>query len=522
MDKKRQIIIGILVIALLGLLPTGCGKPGSSGPATDRVNADTQAAAAQPKDRFENVRAMIGQALTKWSIPSLAVAVAKDGRIVWEQAWGFADQEKKIPASPDTMYSLASISKSITATGLMVLVEKGLIDLNRPANDYLGPAPLTGYAADASLATVKMLLQHTAGLPAHANIFFQNHLSLRPAMEESIRRYGILTSLPGERYNYSNFGFGILDHIISRTSKKSFPEFMDTEVFKPLGMNRTTVLTGPLTASMAVRYSQEGRPLSFYDFDHRGASAICASAHDLVRFGMFQLKNHLQDQEPILSDRTIELMHTDVVAYRPKIKYGLGFAVIEKGGYRFISHTGGMPGVTCRLTFIPSENAVSVILSNSGLYMSYDYWDIELAIFAALIPGFPAQIEPDEQMKAVVPNKESIGDWAGICRIGDRRVPVALAIKDAHSARLTIDGAAFDQLKVETPLGPTGFYEDGYFRATFFTHIDTPEANRSPHVLFLEVKLREKKLQGTLSACAINQTFMLPYWIDLAKISGDH
>lgn len=79
-------------------------------------------------------------------IPSLSVAVAKDGKIIWEEGFGWADREKMIPAIPDTLYSLASVTKPFTATGLMRLVELGKIDLDKPANEYLGASKITGLA----------------------------------------------------------------------------------------------------------------------------------------------------------------------------------------------------------------------------------------------------------------------------------------------------------------------------------------------------------------------------------------
>src|SRR2546430_14784147 len=111
--------------------------------------------------------------------PSVAVAVAKEGRIVWEDAIGWANREKRIPATASTIYPLASISKPITATGLMVLVERGLVDLDRPINAYLGTAKLTGLGGDTTGATVRRGLSPTAGLPLHSQ-FFYSDLGYRP------------------------------------------------------------------------------------------------------------------------------------------------------------------------------------------------------------------------------------------------------------------------------------------------------------------------------------------------------
>ena len=97
----------------------------------------------------------------------------EDGKIIWEEGFGWADREKRIPATEHTMYSLASISKPITATGLMVLVERGLVDLDDPIDDYLGDAKLNGRAFDASEATVRRVANHTAGLPLHYQFFYR-------------------------------------------------------------------------------------------------------------------------------------------------------------------------------------------------------------------------------------------------------------------------------------------------------------------------------------------------------------
>jgi CubicO group peptidase (beta-lactamase class C family) len=271
--------------------------------AVSAMNAERFLPRADDTDVFSGVRAAIRQELRKDGVPSLAVGVAKKGKIIWEEAFGLADIARGIASTPETMYSLASISKPFTATGLMVLVERGLVDLDRPANDYLGEAKLTVFEGDASSVTVKHLLHHTAGLGTHWNFFFANEPAERPDMEESIRRYGICVWPPGTIYNYANFGYGILEHIIERASKMRYPDFMSTEVFEPLGLGRTSVITrAPGDDFVAQRYISARSVLPFYDFDHRGASAVYSSARDLLRFGMFHLKDRLPGQRKILRE----------------------------------------------------------------------------------------------------------------------------------------------------------------------------------------------------------------------------
>src|SRR5512134_3804902 len=122
--------------------------------ALSAIPASVVAQRAGP-DQFAVARAHAKAAVTDSGVPSLAVAVSKGGKIVWQEGFGWADREGRIPATEHTTYSLASISKPITATGLMILVERGLVKLDNPANDYLGTGKITGLAGDAAGATVR-------------------------------------------------------------------------------------------------------------------------------------------------------------------------------------------------------------------------------------------------------------------------------------------------------------------------------------------------------------------------------
>ena len=266
---------------------------------------------------FDEVRDYIRSHMAADRVPSISVAVARDGHILWEEGFGWADREKRVAANQHTMYSVASISKPFTATGLMTLVEQKRIDLDRPINQYLGKAQLRARVGNAEDATVRRVANHTSGLPFHYQFFYQDEPFRPPSMDETIRRYGNLVTMPGEKWEYSNLGYGILDYVIARVSGESYDDYMRQAVFLKLGLTHTSVGIGPgLEKFAAVRYGSDGLPLPFFDFDHRGASAIYSSAHDLVRFGMFHLGAHLPGQTQILSDSSLAEMqkfspHTD-------------------------------------------------------------------------------------------------------------------------------------------------------------------------------------------------------------------
>lgn len=309
--------------------------------------------------RFAEISNSIRQLIDERQLPSIVVAVAKDGRIVWEEGFGWADRDRRIAATPDTPYSLASISKPFTATAVMKLVEAKRVALDRQANDYLGDARIGG--PDVAAATVRRVLSHTAGLPAYFRAFFGTD---RPPIEDIIARYALLTSRPGRRHVYSNLGYGVLEHIIARVSGLSYEEFMRREIFVPLRLESASI---PVTAPPlgAVRYAAHDHPLPFYDVGHRGASAVYASARDLVRFGMFHLKERLDGGALILTRRSIEEMQRIQTPESATEGYGLGWRLQDTdAAFRHVGHTGGMPGVTTVLSLYPAERVVIVVLAN--------------------------------------------------------------------------------------------------------------------------------------------------------------
>jgi CubicO group peptidase (beta-lactamase class C family) len=139
---------------------------------------------------------------------------------------------------------------------------------------------------------------------------------------------------------------------------------MRREIFVPLRLESASV---PLAAPphTAVRYDARHHPLPFYDLGHRGASSIFASAHDLARFGMFHLKERLDDTQPILKGRSIDEMQRIQTQLSVTDGYGLGWRISEAhSGVRHIGHTGGMPGVTTVLSLFPMQRVVVVVLTN--------------------------------------------------------------------------------------------------------------------------------------------------------------
>lgn len=481
------------VLLLCGLaLGTACG---SAPAATD----------------FADVLAKIERVVADEGVPSIAVAVARDGRIVWEAAFGLANKETGLAATPHTPYSLASISKPITATGLMVLVERGLVDLDRPINEYLGDAPVTGRAGPAREATVRRVANHTAGLPLHYQFFYQDEPYRRPPMDETIRRYANLVTAPGERFQYSNLGYGLIDYVIARQSGMSYTQFMRAHVFEPLGMSRSAVGVPPgLENRQAVRYAADGTPIPFYDFDHRGGSAVYASAHDLIRFAMFHLGDDVSGQRAVISEASRQAMQRPTAEMSSEASYGIGWGMRECAtGTVLVGHSGGMGGVSTSLTMAPEHDLAVAVLANGR-----SQWPgaITEDIVNTLLPGCVDESENDDDSAPATDLRPLQGTWRGKLAAHTGDLPFSITIRDETVTAALGDGAP-------TPADNVRF-RDGFLTGRFAGTIGTPDVERRDYLIRLDLKLRGDVLNGSAIALSTPGNRVgnaLTHWAELRR-----
>lgn len=452
--------------------------------------------------RYADVRSYIQEAMEEHGLPSVAVAVAKDGEIVWAEGFGWADLDRRVPATPETMYSLASISKPITATALMRLVERGEVDLDRPANEYLGEGQIHSAVWDPEGATVRRVLSHTAGLPLHWEFFYEGEDHPRRTTAQGIERFGVLVTPPGELYQYSNLGYGILDEIIEHVSGRAYADFLETEVFQPLGMDRSAVSTGAgLGDAAAVRYDADNRPVPYYDFDHRGGSAVYSSAIDLVRFGAYHLGNILEGQQRILEDSTILAMQRTLTpGTGPRDQgYGMGWLIqADHNGYRRIAHTGGMPGVSTGLYLYPEENVAIAVLTNRSNPLVPR---IAHRIASVMLPGYrttfeerqaAAEDEPEAE-DAFHPPAELLGQWSGTIRTYEGDVPLTLRFQPDGDVHVAIGDGLVALLNDVS-------FRDGRLTGRSLGTIPTQDTRHHDHDVLLDLRLRGDALTGAVTA----------------------
>jgi CubicO group peptidase (beta-lactamase class C family)/acetyl esterase/lipase len=479
-------------------------------------------AGADETDQFNAIRDEIQRRMVQQSVPSVSVAVARGDRILWEEGFGWADRENRLRATPLTPYTLGSISKPITATALMILVERKRLALEKPINDYLGDAKVLARVGDASQATLQRVAQHTAGLPGYYETFYPDERGTPPTPEVVTLRYSFVVSPPGVRFYYSNLNYALLGEAVARASGKDFRDFLREEVFLPLGMDRSGVPLSPsLRKYRAIRYGVDRQRLPDYVTPHAPASDIYASAHDLVRFGMFHLKAHLADQKPILQDRAIDMMQQSVVPMGDE-HYGIGWHIRKDAkGRRQVLHGGGAAGVDVQLTLVPEEKLCVVVLANvtrdwPGAVTEH----VTNAILAKVLGGAPGDYPMAAGPKAPSPTSglpgKLRGKWTGSVHTHRQELPVTLWFQASGDVHAQLG----DQLK---GLVNDARFSEGQFTGKMTGDIETPEANRRPYHLHWDMTLRDGRLGGVLYAIGRHPSRgqSLPHWVELRKQVGE-
>ncbi len=434
--------------------------------------------------RFNAVRRLIQDGLARDSAPGLAIAVARGDSILWEEGFGWADPEKHIPVTLNTPFYLASVTKTITATALMVLRERGQLGLDQPANEYLRTSKLWSPRWNLDSATVRRLATHRAGVTTFdLDCPTDAPACPFPSMDELIRRYGVVSRPPGEYFDYSNLGYDILGEVIASAAGKNLSAFLLDEVFRPLGMTHSTlgVDTNSAPAPAVPYYWVRGRvPHSLRTF---AASSGYSSVHDLVRFGQMHAKVRLSRARPILSDAAIDTMQLSDVPATSTQRYGIGWWIDEnRFGYRSLLAQGGTGAAAAWLRVIPSERVVVVVLANKGVSFARAVVD---AAIADLLPRYAELMNAPQPtqtsaMPAAAPaplDTSFVGAWRGELLTESGEVKMDLTVSDSGAVRATFSsrpGASPGRARFATRL----------LRLTITGDLGTADSTRGQRLFF--------------------------------------
>jgi CubicO group peptidase (beta-lactamase class C family) len=467
-------------------------------------------------EQFERIRDRIRHYVEKDGVPSISIAVVKGDKIVWEEGFGWADVEKRVRATPRTAYMLASVSKPITSTILMLLAERGRVDLDRPANDYLGHHKIRSRLGDASRVTVRQLLLHTSGLPNYYETFYADEKDTPRSVDFLLGQYG-WTMIPQERFHYSNLGYTLLGEIAARVTGKTFAVLAKQELFAPLGMEQTFVPTDiQRPKGVAVRYRTDGTRLPDYITAQVPAADLHSSAHDLALFALLHLK---AGKKRLLSDKAIDAMWKHPVRIQGfNYDYGWGWSIgVDAKGRRHLFHGGGSAGCDAHLCLLPEKNLAVAILVNKtrkwpGTAVTQDLLDLTLAdLLSEKVKDVHLEFGEDRPNRSRFAS-EVRGVWRGTIATPKQALSITLTFKDSSEVTAILGK------QEETPVKEVK-YVDRIFLGRIQGDLGVEDAARRPYDLDWHLTIVDGRLCGILYAIGRENArgLELPYWAELKR-----
>ena len=313
--------------------------------------------------------ALIPSQLQNRNVAGAVVSVVKDGQVLFQKGYGYADVEAKKPVLPDqTLFRPGSISKLFTATAVMQLVEQGKLDLDRDVNDYLDftipktfPEPVT----------LRQLLTHTAGFEETLkNLFVAHESDVKPLRTYLVHQMPARIFPPGKVPSYSNYGFTLAGYIVERVSGEKFERYITNHILEPLRMTNSTFdqpLPPQFAAQMSKAYLNASKKPGDFEFVQAGpAGALSTTAADMTRFMLAFLQDGSVDGVAILKPETVRQMETRQFALHPMI-CGLGITFMEYwlDPVRAIGHGGDTVYFHSDMVLVPDAHVGYFISYNS-------------------------------------------------------------------------------------------------------------------------------------------------------------
>lgn len=368
------------IAAIAALMVVGGSSVAQIGPAPLVPKPAAQRSAAEPvvpsgapeltkADVDAWLDGLIPYAIHSGDVAGAEIVVVKDGKILTERGFGFADVAKRIPVDPErTLFRPGSVSKLFTWTAVMQQVEAGKLGLDTDVNRYLD---FTIPPRDGKPITLRNLLTHTAGFEETSKdvMFYDagNLKSLGTYLKERLPRR---IYAPGTTPAYSNYGAALAGYIVERVSHEPFDAYIERHVFAPLGMNSST-FRQPLPAQFAARMSKgydraSETPAGYELVGPAPAGALASTGADMARFMIAHLEGGSLDGKAILQPATARMMHdTPLTLLPPLNRMELGFFETNINGREVIAHLGDTQAFHTGLHLFLNEHVGIYISTNS-------------------------------------------------------------------------------------------------------------------------------------------------------------
>jgi CubicO group peptidase (beta-lactamase class C family) len=304
-------------------------------------------------------------------IPGAVVSVVKDGQVLFQKGYGFADLEKQIPVDPaETLFRIGSVCKLFVWTAVMQLVEQGKLSLDADVITYLDFKIPANYQKP---ITMKDLMSHTAGFEGSDQGLLKKHPEDMGSLEQYVKMYiPARVYPPGKIEAYSNYGAALASYIVERISGMSFNDYIEKNLLSPLDMTHSTFrqpLPTERASNLANGYTFIKRQYMKAGFEYivpYPVGSLSSTGDDMARFMLAHLQNGQLGDSRILAAKTAQQMQSQLFTYDPRIT-GMAYGFYENrvNGQRVLSHGGGTNIFSSKLYLIPNQNTGIFISTNA-------------------------------------------------------------------------------------------------------------------------------------------------------------
>jgi CubicO group peptidase (beta-lactamase class C family) len=360
-------------------------------------------------------------------IPGISVAVVHDQQLVWAAGFGEADRERKVAASPQTVYSICSISKLFTAIAVMQLRDEGKLRLDDPIKQHLPWFQMKRTYPGSAPITVESLLTHSAGFQQDPPIAYWTGAFNFPSsaqIRESLKDAELLFPV-GRHSEYSNTAYILAGEIVAAASGTTYAERVKSRIIEPLGLTNTTPdmpaeLRGGRLAIGYSGFGRDGKRVQLPFFQTRGlapAAGFASSATDLARFASWQFGLLGSGASDVLDANTLREMQR---VHFPDSEWsqarGLGFRVWRSKDRTFVGHGGDCPGFRTAMLLQPEERIATIFLGNASGIANEDFaeriYEIMAPAIRAAVAGEPITARADTSLAAFAGSYD-YAPWGG-------------------------------------------------------------------------------------------------------------
>jgi CubicO group peptidase (beta-lactamase class C family) len=386
----RAVVPAIVAVALLA-----CGSAAADPPS---------AAGDPPPEAVARAIEFLRREIPRAGFPGASLTVVSHGQVLLSTTVGVSDLDTRTPTTRSTLYTVASMTKSITAAALLQLRDRGLVDLDAPVQRYL-PWFRVASEADSRRITLRRLLDHTSGLPVNSHgVVWQDPETIRDSLERGVRalRHVRLRHPPGAAFEYANMNYAVIGLIIEVVSGERWADYVERHLLRPLGMAST--VPDPRRADRArlatpygPSFGHLGRmPLTVGRFT-APASAVVSTSDDMARWANAQL-GHAPPE--ILSPASLAEAHRGGPIW-DLFHAGYGFGWVERRLFGMtVLHHGGAAGHSGAIYLVPERDLGVVLLV--GAYSTDRSNDIAEGLVAILTGHDPPPIRPFGQLERLL------------------------------------------------------------------------------------------------------------------------